>query len=503
MMRIVVVGAGNAALCAALSAREAGADVVVLEKAPREERGGNSHFTDGAIRTAYDDLDALRTVMPWMDDHEAESLDMGSYPVDAFLSDLERMSGGRADPDLARVLAGRSLDTLRWMTTHGVSFAPIYDNQAFESGGKHRFWGGLVLRAQGQGIGLIGALFSRCEELGVAVRYETGATGLVMEDASVTGVRIAGPDGEGLLEADAVVLACGGFEANRDLRDEFLGVDWSRAIVRGTRHNTGDGLRMALDLNAEPWGDWEGCHAVAMDLGAPESGDFEKPGDVFKKHSYPLGIIVNRDGERFVDEGADFRNYTYARYGREVLRQPDGVAFQIFDGRVADQLRAEYGREDTTRHEADSVAELAAQLEIDVDAFVATVAEYNAAVQPGDYEPHALDGKRTVGIEPPKSNWALPLDTPPFLGFPVRCGITFTFGGIHVDTGARVLDPTGRAISGLYAAGEMVGGLFYDNYPGGAGLISGAVFGRIAGASAAGDPRGSDAERAGEGRSPE
>ncbi len=502
-MRIVVVGAGNAALCAALSAREGGADVVVLEKAPRKERGGNSHFTDGAIRTAYDDLEALRTVMPWMDDDEAGALDMGSYPTGAFLSDLERVSDGRVDPDLAPVLAGRSLDTLRWMTTHGVSFAPIYDNQAFESGGKHRFWGGLVLRAQGRGIGLMGALFSRCEELGVEVRYETGATGLVVEDGVVVGVRVARPGGEAVLEADAVVLACGGFEANRGLRDEFLGVEWSRAIVRGTRHNTGDGLRMALDLNAEAWGDWEGCHAVAMDLGAPESGDFEKPGDVFKKHSYPLGIVVNRDGERFVDEGADFRNYTYARYGREVLRQPEGVAFQIFDGRVADQLRAEYSRDDTTRYEDDSLAGLAAQMGIDVDGFVATVAEYNAAVQPGEYEPHALDGKCTVGIEPAKSNWALPLDTPPFLGFPVRCGITFTFGGIHVDTGARVLDPTGRAIPGLYAAGEMVGGLFYGNYPGGAGLISGAVFGRIAGASAAGDAGGWATAESVEGRSSE
>lgn len=280
------------------------------------------------------------------------------------------------------------------------------------------------------------------------------------------------------------MLACGGFEANPEWRARYLGPDWELARVRGTRHNTGDGIRMALEIGAQPYGHWSSCHAVAWDLNAPEFGD-RKVLDLFQKHSYPLGIIVNLRGERFVDEGADFRNLTYAKYGREILRQPQRAAFQLFDQKVVPLLREEYRIREATRAEAATLEELARKLEIDPRGLVRTVEAFNRAVQPGEFNPAILDGKGTRGITPPKSNWALPLDTPPFVGYAVTCGITFTFGGLRITPSAEVLDLEDRPVPGLYAAGELVGGLFYHNYPGGAGLMAGAVFGRIAGQGAA------------------
>ena len=281
-----------------------------------------------------------------------------------------------------------------------------------------------------------------------------------------------------------MVLACGGFEANPEMRVRYLGPGWEYAPVRGTAANTGDGIRMALAAGARAFGNYSGCHAVAWDAGAPPFGD-RRIGDLFQKHSYPLGIIVNRDGERFVDEGADIRNYTYARYGKEILKQPGRIAFQLFDQQVIGRLRDEYRIREVTAATADTIPELAEALAIDVDGLVGTIAAYNGAVRAGEYNPAILDGKGTSGLKPPKSNWALKLDSPPYIGYAVKCGITFTFGGLQVDTAARVIDTQNRAIPGLYAAGELVGGLFYENYPGGSGLTAGAVFGRIAGRGAA------------------
>jgi len=283
----------------------------------------------------------------------------------------------------------------------------------------------------------------------------------------------------------AAVIASGGFEANPEWRTRYLGPNWDLARVRGTRHNVGDGIRMALDIGAQAYGHWSSCHAVAWDLNAPPFGD-RKVGDNFQKHSYPLGIIVNIHGRRIVDEGADFRNYTYAAYGREILRQPQETAFQIFDQKTVGLLREEYRIREITKAEAGTIEELARKLEINPAGLVKTVTEYNAAVQDGPFNPAVLDGRAARGITPPKSNWAQRLDSPPYVGFAVTCGITFTFGGLRVDTRGRVLDTEDQPIPGLYAAGELVGGLFYHNYPGGTGLMSGAVFGKTAGESAAG-----------------
>jgi len=478
---VVVVGAGNAALCAALAAREAGAGVLVLEKAPREMRGGNTYFTGAAFRFPFDGLNDIRGLVPDLSDAEAEAVDVGRYPAEQMRDDLLRVTDGRTDPELLETLVQQSLPTMLWMREKGVRWVLMYGRQAFEVEGKRRFWGGLAVEAVGGGPGLSDRLFEVAQAAGVEVWYDCGAVALVQEAGAVRGVALeTGQE----VRADAVVLACGGFEANAEMRREHLGAGWEHAKVRGTEFNTGAGIRMALEAGAAPYGDWGSCHAVAWDLNAPPYGN-RRIGDLYQKHSYPLGIVVNINGERFVDEGADFRNYTYAKYGREILRQPHRAAFQVFDAKVEHLLRDEYRIAQVTKASAQTIAELGNKLGVDAERLERTVSAFNASLQPGEFDPARLDGKRTAGIEPAKSNWALPLDTPPYTGYAVTCGITFTLGGLHIDRDARVLDREGRSILGLYAAGELVGGLFWGNYAGGSGLMAGSVFGRIAGLNAA------------------
>jgi len=286
--------------------------------------------------------------------------------------------------------------------------------------------------------------------------------------------------------AKSVVLACGGFEANPEMRTRYLGTGWELVKVRGTRFNQGDGLNMAMNIGAARHGNWSGAHATGWDMNAPEFGDITV-GDQFQKHSYIFGLLINAKGERFVDEGWDFHSFTYAKYGGEVLKQPGQFAWQVFDAKVASFLRSEYRIKRITKVSANTLEELATKLEgVDPAAFLETVRAYNAAVREDvPYDRTVKDGKGTVGISPPKSNWALKLDTAPFDAYMTTCGITFTFGGLRIkpDNG-QVVDVHFNPIEGLYCAGEMVGGLFYFSYPSGTGLVSGAVFGRMAGDSA-------------------
>ena len=485
---VVVVGAGNAAICAALSACEHGAErILVIERSGEAERGGNSRFTAGALRISYDGPDDLVKVMPDLTLADLERTDFGSYPVDRFFDDMARVTQYRADPDLVHVLVTKSLESIVWMRKQGVRFLPAYGRQAFEINGKFKFWGGLTVEVNGGGVGLVESLHRTAARRGIEVIYETRAVSLVMDGGAVAGVEVTRRGCPFTARAKAVILACGGFQANTEWRTRYLGPGWDLARVRGTRHNTGDGIRMALEVGALPVGNWSGAHSVGWDYNAPEFGDL-KVGDGFQKHSYPFGIMVNADGERFVDEGADFRNYTYAKYGREILRQPYQLAWQVFDAKVTHLLRDEYRIAEVTRAKAGTLDDLAAKLEdVDAERFLETVHRYNAAVRTDiPFNPTVLDGRCTEGLAVPKSNWANTLDTPPYEAYATTCGITFTFGGLAIDTSARVLSAEGWCIPGLFAAGELVGGLFYFNYPGGTGLTSGAVFGRIAGRSAAG-----------------
>jgi tricarballylate dehydrogenase len=483
---VIVVGAGNAAFCAGLAAAERGAKTLLLEAAPQTETGGNSRFTAGSMRVVYDGIGDIRALVPDLTPAEIASTDFGSYTAAQFFDDMARVTEHRADPDLVELLVTQSFAALDWMRANGVRFIPIYGRQAFKIDGKFKFWGGLTVEAVGGGPGLIAMLTAAAAKRGIGVHYQTRALDLLYDGSRIEGVRVRQDGATRELCAKSVVLACGGFEANPEWRTRYLGPGWDLAKVRGSRFNTGDGIRMALDIGASAAGNWSGCHAVQWEMNAPEFGDLAV-GDQFQKHSYPFGIMVNAAGRRFVDEGADFRNYTYAKYGRAVLQQPGQFAWQIFDQKVKHLLRDEYKIRQITKVTANTIEEFAQKLHgVNSAEFLRTIKEWNGAVRTDiAFNPNIKDGRCAEGLAVGKSNWANTIDTPPFEGYAVTCGITFTFGGLRINADAAVLNNDYRPIPGLYAAGELVGGLFYFNYPGGTGLTSGAVFGRIAGGSAA------------------
>lgn len=484
---VAVVGAGNAALSAAIAAAEAGRRVVLIERAPMEESGGNSRYAAGAFRFTYAGAQDIRELVPDLTDDELARTDFASYSAQRYFDDLYRVTRYRCDPDLAEVLVQRSHDTMRWLARHGVKFVPIWGRSAVKRDGRFFFSGELTLDAWGGGQGLIAAETQAAQRLGVEIRYETAALDLVEEDGRVVGLRVRGPQGRSELRCSAVVLACGGFEANPQWRARYLGPGWELAKVRGSRFNQGDGIRMAIDAGAQSRGHWSGCHSVCWDHNAPETGNL-RVGDAYQKFSYPYSIMVNALGRRFVDEGQDLRIKTYSRMGRIVLEQPDQYAWQVFDAKVLPLLRDEYRIREVTRVRADSLEELAARMEgVDAAGFLDEVQRLNAAVDhERSFDPQVKDGRGTRGLSVPKSNWAQTIDQAPFEAYQVGCGITFTFGGVAVEpSSTRVIDRGGQPIQGLYAAGEMLGGLFYFGYPGGSGLMAGAVFGRLAGQSAA------------------
>jgi tricarballylate dehydrogenase len=396
-----------------------------------------------------------------------------------------RVTEGRSDPELSEILIGRSFDTVSWMAKQGITMEPALSLSGVRVGDRIKWSPGAVIRARHEGVGLSRSWFEIARQRDVEIRYGTGVVRLLQDRRGrVTGVGVQNAEGFAELQARAVVLGCGGFEANPEWRARYLGRPWDHAKVRGTRYNTGDGLRMAVELGALPHGQWTGCHSTPIDAGAPPHGD-RKLTDKTNRLSYPYGVLVNTPGRRFFDEGEDFQFYTYAKLGGIILNQPGGVAYQIFDAKVTALLE---GRYKTGRPMiADSLDALVDQLPVDRTACRRTLADYHAALGKGTFDPAAHDGLHTTGLTPDKSNWAQPLDSPPFSAYPVTGGITFTFGGVRINDRAQVVATSWAPIPGLYACGEMVGGLFHTNYPGGTGLMSGAVFGRIAGAQAAGE----------------
>ena len=483
---VIVVGGGNAALCAALAAAERGARVAVLERAPEEERGGNTAYTAGTMRAVYSGVEDIRKLVPELSEEEIIGTDFGAYSAEQFFDDMATATRYRTHPDLCEVLVTRSKETLNWMRSQGVQFAPSYRFHSFTVGGKRKFSGGTAVGAAGEGIGLVDALYAAAGRRGIEIFYEAHAQQLLYAERRVGGVRadIGGKMKE--LTSGAVVLACGGFEANADWRTRYLGPGWDLVKVRGTRFNTGDGIRMALEIGAHAYGNWSGCHACEWDLNAPDYGD-RRIGDLFKKRCYQFGITVNNEGRRFMDEGANFRSYTYVKNGRKIILQPAQVAWQIFDSKMFYLLHDEYHIKQITKVRADTLHELAGKMEgVDSRQLLKTIGEYNAAIMKNVvFNPSILDGRGTHGLAVPKSNWANTIEDGPFEAYAVTCAITYTFGGVKITTESEVVDMRDRPIPGLYSAGEMVGGIFYFDYPGSAGLTNGAVFGRIAGRNAA------------------
>ena len=483
---VIVVGTGNAALCAAIAALEKGAQVLLLEKADEALAGGNTKYTAGAMRFAYQGKEDLMPLLRDPEDPRLDVTDFGSYTVEIFSEDLLGFNDGRPLSAEQQSLVTTSGETMKWLATHDVTFEPIYSRQSFEKDGRHVFWGGLTLAARNEGVGLFDMELAAVRRLGGKVRFDSAVTGLLREGDRVTGVKV----GEEEIRADAVILASGGFEASEDLRVRHMGPNWKAAKVRGTPHNTGDGLTLAMEAGAVAYGLYSSGHATPMDLHMADFGNLDlPPGERknYRKICYFLGVMVNAEGNRFVDEGANFRNYTYAQYGAAILDQPGQFAWQVFDSKVFDLLYAEYRFDDAHFVEADTLEDLAAQMTgVDGAGALATLKSYNAAVdETRPFDPTRLDGKGTPSLTLPKSHWAQKIDTPPFRAYPVTGGITFTYGGLKVNEDGNVMRQDATPIAGLYACGELVGGVFFAGYPGGSGLTSGAVFGRRAGYGAA------------------
>ena len=483
---VIVVGAGNAALAASVSARDSGAArVLVLEKASEEMRGGNTHYSGGLLRIAFEHTDEILRLLPRARELEGFIEGIEPYPAASFWSDLRRMTSGRTDPDLAQILISNSYHTACWMAEQGIRFEPAVTLGAVKVDGVLKWAKGAIVRAANEGVGLSRMWFLIAQRKGVEVRYGAAAVRLVQNSQGrVCGVIVRDANGVHQIDARSVVLGCGGFEANAAWRAQYLGRPWDHAKVRGTPHNQGDGLRMALEIGALPWGQWSGCHATPISADAPQFGDRQLT-DKTNRLSYPYGVMVNRLGLRFVDEGEDQALFTYAKFGGAILNQPGGVAYQIFDAKVTPLLEPRYATSQPMM--AERLDDLVRKLELDHATALDTLDAFSRAAGHGLFNPGERDGMSTRGLALPKSNWAQRLDTPPFSAYAVTGGITFSFGGLKINERAQVLSTAWNPIPGLYSCGEMVGGLFHHNYPGGSGLMSGAVFGKIAGANAARD----------------
>lgn len=451
---VLVAGGGNAALCAAITARKAGARVLVVEAAPRFYRGGNTRHTRN-LRCAHDEGNGILT---------------GPYPEEEFWEDLLRVTGGRTDEQLARFAIAESKGLWDYMTSLGVRFQPSLTGSLSLGRTNAFFLGG--------GKSLMNALYRTAEAEGVEVLYEAEVTGLEIEGGRFAAATVTAGGEAHRVEARAFVAAAGGFEANIEWLEEYWGPAARNFRIRGTPYNRGSLLREMLDRGCQPVGEPDQCHAVALDARAPQFDG----GIATRLDCIPFGIVVNREGDRFYDEGEDFWPKRYAIWGRLVAAQPDQIAYSVIDSRSERLFMPSIFPAVT----AGTLEELAEKLELDPAKLRATVEAYNAAVQEGAFDPAALDGCRTQGLSPEKTNWARRIEQPPFPAYPLRPGITFTYLGLKVDREARVQMASGGPSENIYAAGEiMAGNVLGKGYLAGIGMTIGAVFGRLAGQGAA------------------
>ena len=451
---VVVIGGGNAGLAAALTARRAGARVLALERAPRELRGGNSRHTRN-LRCAHAAPTDILTE---------------AYPDEELLADLKRVNGGETDEVLAALVAARSTQCVPWMKAFGARFQTALRGTLQLSRTNAFFLGG--------GTALMNSYYAAAAKLGIDVRYGAEVVELVLRGGRLESATFQSNGAPFAVRANAAVVAAGGFEANIDWLREAWGDAASNFLIRGTPYNTGTMLRALLDAGAAPIGDARECHAVAIDGRAPKFDG----GIVTRLDCVPLGIVVDRNGERFYDEGEDVWPKRYAIWGKLVAKQPGQIAYAIVDAKV----RGLFMPSAYPAIEASSIRGLAMELELPVEPLEATVAAFNGAVQPGSFDHTALDDCRTAGLSPEKTHWAQRLDTPPYAAYPLRPGITFTYLSVRVDSEARVLAQDGAPFENVYAAGEiMAGNVLRKGYIAGIGMTIGTVFGRIAGESAA------------------
>jgi tricarballylate dehydrogenase len=450
---IIVAGGGNAALCAALTAREAGVSVTVLESAPPEFRGGNSRHTRNMRCMHSSPTDVLTD----------------AYTEDEYFADLLRVTGGQTSEPLARIVIRESLNCASWMKAHGVRFQPSLGGTLHLGRTNAFFLGG--------GKALMNAHYAAAEQRGIRVLYNAEVTALKICSGRFEGGSVM-CDGQPVdFRGKALVVASGGFESNLEWLREAWGPAADNFIIRGTPYNKGKILKLLLNSGAESVGDPTQCHAVAIDGRAPKFDG----GIVTRLDCVPLGIVVNKHAERFYDEGEDLWPKRYAIWGRLVAQQPDQIAYSIIDSKVLGRFIPSV----FPPIKAASIAELAAAFGLPVEKLEATVREFNQSVLPGHFDHNLLDDCRTNGLTPPKSHWAQVIDRPPFLGYPLRPGITFTYLSVAVNENAQV-KINGAASPNLVAAGEiMAGNVVGKGYLAGLGMTIGGVFGRIAGREAA------------------
>jgi tricarballylate dehydrogenase len=451
---LLVIGGGNAALCAAITAREAGASVLLLEAAPKPFRGGNSRHTRN-LRCMHDAPIHMLTE---------------SYPEEEYFQDLLKVTGGQTSEKLARMVIRGSVESLPWMIEHGVRFQPSLGGTLHLSRTNAFFLGG--------GKALLNAYYHAAERIGIDCVFEAEVQDLAIRDGRFESATVKQGGGTHVVRAKAVVIACGGFQADIDWLKEAWGPPAENFIIRGTPYNRGRMLRVLMDKGAKSLGDPTQCHAVAIDARSPKYDG----GIITRVDAVSLGIVVNKHARRFYDEGEDFWPKRYAIWGRLVAGQPDQIAYSIIDSKAVGKFMPPV----FPPVKANSIRELATAVGLEPNALEETVNEFNAAVQPGEFDHNVLDNCATRELTPPKTHWARTIDTAPYFAYPLRPGITFTYLSVVVDEHARIIMQDDKPSANMYAAGEiMSGNVLGKGYLGGFGMALGTVFGRIAGEEAA------------------
>ena len=479
---VIIVGTGNAGFAAAISASENGAKVLMLEKASEDYMGGNSALTIH-MRFAYNSFSDLLPLVK--DDKQTYnklynkklqelSEVVTEYTESDYLKDIMNVTSGKSDKILSKELVTNSLPTIKWMNKLGHLWSPTFDNPTSAN----------VVSFNGKGYGLIQRWKNIALNKGVNIKYNHQVIDLIKNNEDIISGVVAKTNNENkIYYANSVILACGSFESNAQMRAKYLGEQWRNVKLRGIPNNTGEGLEMAISHGAIPYDDWSTCHASPQDINRPDydlPGE-NKSGDYWSRYAYPFSIMVNINGNRFIDEGETWRGLTYAKTGKAILEQKNNMAFQLFDSKhVKAGVLKKY--KNPTKYQAGTLIDLANKIKItDKENFINNINTFNKAVQSGNYNPHKLDGKKVKNIFPSRSNWALPLDNPPYLAYPVICGMTFCYGGLKTSINGELINKNGDIINVLYAVGEMLGGLWHNNYPSGGGMMAGAVFGKNAG----------------------